>query len=288
MTLEVTGARWQVDGTEILRDVHLQVPRGSVAGLLGPNGSGKSSLLRLIGGVRPTVQGASHSAGRVTWAGVDLLGMRSKERARVVAIVEQDTPVDVALTVREAVLLGRTPHRPRWSGDSPQDVAVARRALAAVGLEDLAHRDLPTLSGGERQRVHLARALAQEPQLLLLDEPTNHLDIHAQLVALDLVRRASHQGVTSLVALHDLNLAAAYCDHLVVLDHGRVVAAGHPTEVLVPEVIDPVYSVSTTVLVHPRTGRPVLTFEADSSVPAHPSEQGTSSHEDRAALLPSA
>ena len=287
MTLEVTGACWQVDDAKILSDVHLRVPRGSVAGLLGPNGSGKSSLLRLIGGVRPTAEGTSRSAGRVTWAGDDLLAMRSKDRAKLVAIVEQDTPVDVALTVREAVLLGRTPHRPRWSGDSPHDVAVARRALAAVGLEGLAHRDLATLSGGERQRVHLARALAQEPQLLLLDEPTNHLDIHAQLTALDLVRLAARQGVTSLVALHDLNLAAAFCDHLVVLDHGRVVAAGHPTEVLVPEVIDPVYSVSTTVLVHPRTGRPVLTFEATSTVPALPSGYGQVSREDRATLQPS-
>jgi iron complex transport system ATP-binding protein len=110
--------------------------------------------------------------------------------------------------------------------------------------------------------VHLARALAQEPELLLLDEPTNHLDVQAQLAALRLVRRAAEDGTTALVALHDLNLAAAFCDHVVVLARGRVVAAGTVDDVLVPEVIDPVYGVSTTVLRHPGTGRPVLTFQA--------------------------
>ena len=262
MTLDVTAALFEVGETTILGGIDLQVPRGSVTGLLGPNGSGKSSLLRLVAGVSPNVHGSSRTSGQVTWAGADLLAMRPRDRARVVALVEQDTAVDVALTVTEAVLLGRTPHRPRWSGDSAQDEAVADRALVAVGLETLAHRDLATLSGGERQRVHLARALTQEPELLLLDEPTNHLDIHAQISALELVRRASREGVTSLVALHDLNLAAAFCDHLVLLDRGRVVASGRPAEVLVPEVIDPVYGVATTVLVHPGTGRPVLTFEA--------------------------
>ncbi|MCU1432508.1 MAG: iron transporter ATP-binding protein [Actinotalea sp.] len=285
MTLDVTDARWEVDGTKILRGVDLRVRRGTVAGLLGPNGSGKSSLLRLVAGVHPAVRGNSRSAGRVMWAGRDLLAMRPKDRARVVALVEQDASADVALTVLQAVLLGRTPHRSRWSGDSPQDEAVARQALHAVGLQSLASRDLPTLSGGERQRVHLARALAQEPQLLLLDEPTNHLDIHAQLAALELVRRASHRGATSLVALHDLNLAAAYCDHLVILHHGRVAAAGHPTEVLVPAVIDPVFSVSSTVLVHPRTGRPVLTFADASSRLRTTGGAGHPAHADPAAAV---
>lgn len=131
-----------------------------------------------------------------------------------------------------------------------------------MDLAGLADRRFGTLSGGERQRVHLARALAQEPELLLLDEPTNHLDVAAQLAALHLVRGSAGAGTTALVALHDLNLAAAYCDHVVVLSRGRVVAAGPVDDVLVPEVLDPVYGVSTTVLRHPLTGRPVLTFAA--------------------------
>jgi iron complex transport system ATP-binding protein len=177
-----------------------------------------------------------------------------------VALVEQEPPADVALAVRDAVALGRTPHRSTRAGESDRDRAVVEAALAAVEITPLADRSLETLSGGERQRVHLARALAQEPELLLLDEPTNHLDVHAQLAALELLRRLAGEGLTALVALHDLNLAAAYCDHVVLLHGGRVAAAGPVERVLVPEIIDPVYRVRTTVLQHPHPGRPVLSF----------------------------
>ncbi len=252
--LQVDSARWGVDGRLILDGVDVTVPRGRVGGLLGPNGSGKSSLLRLIAGI------TAGTSREMSWAGAALDGMRARERARRVALVEQETVADVDLTVRDVVLLGRTPHRSRWSTESAGDLKVVDDALDAVGLADLGDRRFPTLSGGERQRVHLARALAQEPELILLDEPTNHLDVHAQLAALELVHRTASQGTTALVALHDLNLAAAYCDHVVLLAGGRVVAAGDVREVLVPEVIDPVYRVTTTVLSHPTTGRPVLTF----------------------------
>ena len=260
MSLQVRDGGWLLGGTTILEGVDLAVPAGSVTGLLGPNGSGKSTLLRLIAGVGGTRAGRAAPAGRVHWRGDDLQAMRPRARARRVALVEQDAHTEVALSVRDAVLLGRTPHRSRWSGDSPADHEAVRRALTAVDLDDLADRPFGTLSGGERQRVHLARALAQEPELLLLDEPTNHLDIQAQLAALHLVRRAAGGGTTALVALHDLNLAAAHCDHLVLLAHGRVVAAGPVADVLVPHVLDPVYGVTTTVLRHPGTDRPVLTF----------------------------
>ena len=262
MTLEVRGGGWRVGPTVVLDGVDLTVPTGAVAGLLGPNGSGKSTLLRLVAGVGGTLPGRATASGRVTWHGADLTALRPRERARRVALVEQDAHTEVDLTVRDAVTLGRTPHRSRWSADSPADHAVVDDALHAVDLADLADRPFTTLSGGERQRVHLARALAQQPELLLLDEPTNHLDVHAQLAALRLVRQAAATGTTALVALHDLNLAAAHCDHLVLLHAGRVVAAGTVDEVLVPHVIDPVYGVRTTVLRHPGTGRPVLTFAA--------------------------
>ena len=258
--LRVDAARWRVDSTIILDGIDITVPTGKVGGLLGPNGSGKSSLLRMIAGVSP-VTASSRPSGQVTWAGTDLLALRARDRALRIALVEQEAHTDVELTVRDVVLLGRTPYRSRWSADSARDHALAERALAAVDLGDLADRSFPTLSGGERQRVHLARALVQEPELVLLDEPTNHLDIHAQLAALELVRSAARAGTTALVALHDLNLAAAYCDHVILLDRGRVVAAGAVADVLVPSVIDPVYGVTTMVLRHPATGRPVLTFQ---------------------------
>jgi len=262
VTLEVRGGGWRLGDTVILDDVDLTVPEGSVTGLLGPNGSGKSTLLRLVAGVGGALPGRATASGTVRWRGDDLHALRPRERARRVALVEQDAQTEVQLTVRDAVLLGRTPHRSRWSGDSVEDHAAVQVALEAVDLTPLADRTFATLSGGERQRVHLARALAQAPELLLLDEPTNHLDIHAQLAALRLVRRAAGGGTTALVALHDLNLAAAHCDHVVVLSGGRVVAAGAVADVLVPDVLDPVYGVTTTVLRHPGTGRPVLTFAA--------------------------
>ncbi len=244
--LVASGVSWSVDGALIVDGVDVSVPAGTVTGLLGPNGSGKSSLLRAVAGTtRP-------DTGVVTLDGQDLLAMRRRERARQVAVVEQESTADVPLTVLDVVLLGRTPHRP-----APDDEQRALEALETVGMSELADRDWHTLSGGERQRVHLARAVTQQPRLLLLDEPTNHLDIHFQLTLLKFVRDLR---VTTLAALHDLNLAAAYCDQLVVLAGGRVVASGTPEEVLVPDVVRAVFGVDCDVHPHPRTGRPVLTF----------------------------
>ncbi|MFV2144627.1 MULTISPECIES: ATP-binding cassette domain-containing protein [Isoptericola] len=260
--LAAERVRWSVGGRLILDDVDVTAPPAAVTGLLGPNGTGKSTLLRLVAGVqRP-------DGGRVSLAGAagaeDLLAMPRRRRARMLAFVEQDAATELPVTVLDAVLLGRTPHRSLLAGPTDDDQALARAALDRVGALALSARDVTTLSGGERQRVHMARALAQAPRVLLLDEPTNHLDVAAQLATMRLVRELTVEGVTVLAALHDLSLAAATCDHAVVLapgDAGHVVAAGPVDEVLVPEVIDPVYGVRTTVLRHPRTGRPVLTFE---------------------------
>ncbi|PZR55342.1 ABC transporter ATP-binding protein [Xylanimonas oleitrophica] len=278
--VDARRVRWTVDGRLVLDDVDATAPPGAVSGLLGPNGAGKSTLLRLVAGVqRPDGgrvhlvggpvpepgQGLGQEQGEPHVRTEDLLAMPRRRRARLLALVEQDAATDLPLTVLDAVLLGRTPHRGLLAGDSDDDRAVAAAALERAGAADLAGRLVGTLSGGERQRVHLARALAQEPRVLLLDEPTNHLDVAAQLATMSLVRSLAAQGVTVLAALHDLTLAAQACDHVVVLapgtDGGRVVAAGPVEEVLVPEVLDPVYGVRTTVLRHPSTGRPVLTFE---------------------------
>jgi iron complex transport system ATP-binding protein len=245
---------WETDGRVIVDGVDITPPDGALTGLLGPNGAGKSTLLRLVAGVL-------HGRGAVLVDGADLLGLPRRERARLLALVEQDSPVPDGLTAHETVLLGRTPHGSRWSGMSGADHAIADDALVEAGAAELRDRTVATLSGGERQRVHLARALAQTPRVLLLDEPTNHLDVRAQLDTLDVVAGLTARGVTVLAALHDLNLAAAACDHVVLLAAGRVVAAGDVHEVLRPEVLDPVYGVRSAVLEHPRTGRPVLTFD---------------------------
>jgi len=254
--LSAREVSWGVGGHLIVDGVSVTVPEGSVTGLLGPNGAGKSSLLRLLAGV------AAPDAGVVLADGADLHRLPRRERARSTALLEQETHPSVPLTVLDVVLLGRIPHRSGWSLPRPsedeQDESLARACLAQVGLAGLEQRDFTTLSGGERQRVHVARALAQEPRLLLLDEPTNHLDVAAQLSLLALVRSL---GLTTLAALHDLNLAAGWCDHVVVLAEGRVVADGAPREVLTPELLERVYGVQAHVLEHPGTGRPLIAFD---------------------------
>ncbi len=252
--LWVERISWSVDDTLIIDDVTCHAPAGAVTGLLGPNGSGKSSLLRAIAGITKSDDGAAHLGN------ADLQSIARRARAKQLAFVEQDSAPDGAITVLDAVLLGRIPHRSRFAGDSSKDRTVATQALARVNMVDFTDRSLATLSGGERQRVHLARALAQEPELLLLDEPTNHLDVAAQLTVLGLLRSLSADGVTVLTALHDLNLAAAYCDHLVLLARGQVAAAGSVHDVLTPTTIKEVYNVQCDVLTHPATGRPLLAF----------------------------
>lgn len=278
---------WEIGARVVLDDVGVLAPAGGVTGLLGPNGSGKSTLLRVLAGVQQAGRAApspctspsdaeprvtappdagpaappSAPGATATFDGADLTALPRRERARVLALVEQDASTDLPLSVLDAVLLGRIPHRSLLAGDSDADRAAAHAALDAAGAKDLADREVGTLSGGERQRVHMARALAQQPRLLLLDEPTNHLDIAAQLHAMRVLRDLAADGVTVVAALHDLNLAASTCDHLVLLDHGRVVAAGTVGEVLMPEVLEPVYGVRVDVLTHPRTGRPVLSFD---------------------------
>ncbi|MFD4321598.1 ABC transporter ATP-binding protein [Streptomyces sp. NPDC058548] len=237
---------------ERLRAVDLTVRPGETVGLIGPNGSGKTTLLRCVyGTLTPT-------AGRALLDGDDLHALGPKARARRVATVPQDSALEFELTVGELVALGRSPHKRFWEGDTDADRERAGDALARVGLADLADRPYPTLSGGERQRALVARALVQDPALLVLDEPTNHLDIRHQLDVLALVRTL---GTTNLLALHDLNLAGAYCDRIYVLERGRLVSGGTPAEVLTPALLEAVYGVDAEVIPHPRTGSPTVLFQ---------------------------
>lgn len=185
----------------------------------------------------------------------------------------QESGAEFELTVREVVAMGRTPHKRLLDGDTAEDAGLIRSALTAVDATDLAHRPFDQLSGGERQRVLIARALAQQPSLLVLDEPTNHLDIRHQLDVLGALRRLP---ATVLVALHDLNLAAYYCDRLYVLCDGKVTAAGPPADILTSQLLSEVYGVTSEVTIHPRTGAPQVTFlpgasRLDAPVEANPS-----------------
>jgi iron complex transport system ATP-binding protein len=240
------------DGKVILDGLVFDAPAGAVTALLGPNGAGKSSLLRILAGVQRPSSGSVHVDGD------DLLGMRRRERARRVAFVEQDATTELPLTGRAVAALGRTPHEALLGGGDPASDEIVTRALADAGALDFADRVIPSLSGGERQRVLLARALAQQPRLLLLDEPMNHLDLAAQLEIFALLGRLAAEGVTVVAALHDLTLAAAHADHVVVLHHGIVVATGPTEATLTPDLIREVYGVRAAWTIHPLTGERLL------------------------------
>ncbi|MFV2099047.1 ABC transporter ATP-binding protein [Micromonospora sp. LOL_014] len=248
MRIRAEKITWAVRGKPLLADVTLDAPDGTLVGLLGPNGSGKSSLLRVLAGLqRP-------DSGRVLLDGVDTRSMPRRALARRLAVVTQQQAADADMSVLDVLLLARIPHRPLLAAGSAGDVAAAEQALVDAGLAGFADRRWSTLSGGERQRVDIARALLQQPQVLLLDEPTNHLDVRYQL---DLLERLAAGPPTVIAALHDINLAARFCDRIVLLNGGRVVAAGSPAQVLTPARIAEVYEVHAQVDDDP-DGRPYV------------------------------
>ena len=247
LSLTLSGVTVAVGSVEICSEVSLAVEPGQVVGIVGPNGSGKTTLLRAAYRMlRPRL-------GHVLVGEDDLWELRPLEAARRIAVVVQEPRTDFEFTVREVVAMGRSPYQPAFAGESAEDRRRVDDALAQVGIAALAARSFSTLSGGEKQRALVARALVQEARVLILDEPTNHLDIRYQLEVLDLVRSV---GVTTLIAIHDVNLAAEYCDHIVVLQDGRVRAAGATETVLVPEVLEPVFGVRVERV--PRAGGRVL------------------------------
>ncbi|MBW4716603.1 heme ABC transporter ATP-binding protein [Saccharothrix obliqua] len=254
MDVEVDGV--VVDG--ILRGVEFAARKGEVHGIVGPNGSGKSTTLRCV------YRALTPSGGAVRLDGRPLAAMSIRDTARQLAALTQDSQVEFDFTVAEVVAMGRLPHQSGFDRETARDREVCASALSRVDAAHLADRSFLSLSGGERQRVLIARALAQEPRVLVLDEPTNHLDINHQLAVLALVRGL---GVTVLAVLHDLNLAAAYCDRIHVLDAGRVVASGTAEEVLTPEVLADVFRVRAHVVRHPVSGVPQLLFEHQEVLP---------------------
>lgn len=252
--LEVEGLTVRVAGRALLEDVSFEAPAGAVTALVGPNGAGKSTLLRALVGAQRAV------AGEASVAGVPLSSIPRRERARIVALVEQDAHTDLALSVRDTVALGRIPHDSLWRSPDARSVRIVEQALHSLGIEHLADRHIGTLSGGERQRAFVAQALAQEPALLLLDEPTNHLDVAAQLHLLEMLSALAASGLTVLTALHDLSHASAYSQQTVALDRGRVVAAGPSEAVLTPELVESLYGVRAMRTTNPITGRSTFAF----------------------------
>jgi iron complex transport system ATP-binding protein len=236
--LHAADLSWSIRGTPVIKGVSIWAYPGETVGLLGPNGSGKSTLIRLLAGLRQP------QSGQILLGGKPLRGLSKRALARQVAVVEQEATSSLDLCVRDVIGLGRIPHRASWAPAGTRDLERVEWAAARTEMSARLDQSYSTLSGGERQRVQIARALAQEPTVLLLDEPTNHLDVRHQLALLSMVRDSP---VTSIVALHDLNLAAAYCDRVFVLDRGTVVAGGDPKEVLTEALIAQTYGVRASI-----------------------------------------
>ncbi|GAB7110788.1 ABC transporter ATP-binding protein [Streptomyces phaeofaciens JCM 4814] len=253
MKLTIDQLHVTLDRNPILREVTLEAAKGDIVGLVGPNGSGKSTLLRTVyRSLRP-------AQGIVRVGEDDVWRLSARAAARRTAAVLQDSGGNTTgLTVTEIVALGRSPHHSLLGRDGTEDERAVTDAVDRCGVRPFAHRDYASLSGGERQRVLLARALAQDPRLLVLDELTNHLDIRARFELLDLIRAT---GITTLAVLHDLDLAARLCDHLVVLHEGVVVAAGPVLEVLTPQILADVFGVRASTDRH-ADGVIRITYEA--------------------------
>jgi len=246
--LDLRGVTFGYGDEAVVRDVSFSVGRSEFVGIIGPNGSGKSTLLRLMSGYLRAWQGEVHVAGRR----VESYGRR--ELGRLLAVVPQETLVTFPFSVTEMVLFGRTPHVGGFGFDREADLAAARRAMERTETAHLARRAITELSGGERQRVILARALAQEPALLLLDEPAAFLDIRHEVEMYDLLRDLQRQGMTVVSVLHDLNIAALYCDRLLLLHEGRLAQAGTPADVITYATLTAVYGTEVYVAQNDITG----------------------------------
>lgn len=230
-----------------------RIPAGAITAIIGPNGCGKSTLLRALAGlIRPT-------HGRIEAQGLDIASIPPRRYAREVAMLPQAPSAPEGLSVVDLVSRGRDPYRRWFEQWSAEDEAVVRETLAATGLDGLAHRALDSLSGGQRQRAWIAMAVAQRTGILLLDEPTTYLDVAHQLEVLALIERLhARLGVTVVMVLHELSLAAKHADHLIAMKEGRIVAAGSPGEVITERTLADVFGIEAEILADRRTGRPVV------------------------------
>jgi iron complex transport system ATP-binding protein len=238
VNITVSGLQVTLQSRTVLNGIDLNLGAGQIIGLLGPNGSGKSTLLRCLAGLLP------RQTGKIYLNDTLLSKMSLRSRAKHLAFVPQHSDVDQDLSVEQIVRLGRTPHRTRFLGWDCVDERALEEAIFLMKLSQLRKRTWKQLSGGERQRTQIARALAQQPRILILDEPTNHLDIQYQLELLSLITQLS---MTVIVALHDLNLAANYCQRLVIMKQGEVIASGTPETVLTPAMIEEAWCVKASV-----------------------------------------
>lgn len=232
-------------GKEIVKSVTIDIKEKKFIGIIGPNGSGKSTFLKCIYRV------LKPSGGIIYLNDTELNKFTVKESARKMAVVSQHNYYNFDFSVQDVVLMGRAPHKIQMERDTAEDYKIVYEALKKVEMEDFASRSFSTLSGGEQQRIILARALAQQTECLILDEPTNHLDIKYQLQILNIVKKLD---ITVVAALHDLNIAAMYCDELYVIKNGSIMAHGAPKKILTTSLLKEIYEVDTKIIEDNETG----------------------------------
>ncbi len=249
--IDVRRLDYSIAGTEILKDVSLQVGQNQFVGLIGPNGSGKTTLLKHIYRALPSEKKTVYVNGK------EVESYSYRETARQLTVMRQENSSDFDYTILEMVLMGRAPYRKYYERDTRQDKEIAMNALKYMGMEGMADRYFSNLSGGEKQRVLIARSLAQEADILVLDEPTNHLDVHYQWYLMEVIESLKK---TVLSVFHELNLACRFCDYLYVLEKGRVVSAGRPADVVTREMLAEVFRVRAEVISE-ETGRPYIVYK---------------------------
>ncbi|GAB2559960.1 heme ABC transporter ATP-binding protein [Gracilibacillus alcaliphilus] len=260
MKLKAEHIHFSYQTQNILHDINLHAHEGEFVGIIGPNGSGKSTLLKNI------YRSLQPNSGVFYLDGVHYQDIKVKELAQKLSVIGQENTLPFDFSVKEIVAMGRSPHKKLFESDTQQDTDIIIESLRKVEMDDKRNRNYLQLSGGEKQRVLLARVLAQQTDFLILDEPTNHLDIYHQMKLFDLIKGLR---ITVLSAIHDLNMAALYCDRLYVMNDGAIYTSGKPEDILTEQLLQEVFHLRADVATHPVTNKQIITF-----IPEHITNKG--------------